>query len=62
MLLVGTTGVAAIEKNLFRGHEVSIPLLNVSSGNLLVDAFEVAIAFCSVWITTSEIMRRKSGR
>jgi len=27
-----------------------------------VDVFEVAIAFCSVWIITSEIMRRKSRR
>ena len=37
-------------------------MVNVSSGNLLVDVFEVAIAFSSVWIITSEIMRRKSRR
>lgn len=31
---------------------------NLWGENLLVDLFEVTIAFCSVWIITSEVMRR----
>jgi hypothetical protein len=30
-------------------------------GNLLVEAFEITIAFCSVWIITSKIMRAYRG-
>jgi hypothetical protein len=37
-------------------------VLKLSGGNLVVDVFEVTIAFCSVWIITSEIMRRVARR
>jgi hypothetical protein len=30
--------------------------------NLVVQTFEITIAFCSVWIITSAIMRRMSRR